>query len=231
MLAAEPHVFEEQLDVAGAGRGPSSAGRGRWSRRGMSLSTRNSDTWRGRAAGSVTADTMKKSENCPSLMKCFLPLSMPAVAALPGARPDRRGVGAGAGLGDRDRAGALAAHRGQQPALLLRGVALEQRLVDVAERAPDQDVLGVAELLLDQHRVDRGQAAAAVFGGNVHRVEAERASTSRRSRAPWPGRAARSPRSRLRAGSARFRRSGGPYRPASIVPRRDQTAWRLPDDG
>ena len=44
-------------------------------RRGMSLSTRNSETCRGFAAASVTADTMKKSENSPSLMKCFCPNS------------------------------------------------------------------------------------------------------------------------------------------------------------
>ena len=54
---------------------PSSAGRGRSVTPGRSLSTRNSDTCRGRAAGSVTAETTKKSEKRPSLMKCLLPLS------------------------------------------------------------------------------------------------------------------------------------------------------------
>ncbi len=40
---------------------------------GNPLSTRNSEMPRAFFSGSVTAETMKKSENAPSLMKCFEP--------------------------------------------------------------------------------------------------------------------------------------------------------------
>src|SRR5690606_6752 len=56
----------------------------------------------------------------------------------------------------------------------LLATAREQNLVDVAERPPDEDVAGMAELFLDQHGVERGEAAAAKFFRNVHGIEAER---------------------------------------------------------
>jgi hypothetical protein len=52
-------------------------------------------------------------------------------------------------------------------------LALQQRLVDVAEGAADQDVAGVAELLLAEDAVHRAQAAAAQRLGHVHRPQAQ----------------------------------------------------------
>ena len=107
-------------------------------------------------------------------MKCFRPDRTQPSACPHGAGFDAGRVGSGLRLGDRNRAGALALNGGQQPALLLRLAARQQHLVDVAEGAPDQNVSRAPELLLDEARVDRREAAAAVLLRNVRGVEAER---------------------------------------------------------
>src|SRR5450830_1678203 len=67
----------------------------------------------------------------------------------------------------------LDSHGGTQPALDLLALALEQGFIDGAEGAADQDVAGVAELLLAQDAVHHAQATAAMFGRDVEAVQAQ----------------------------------------------------------
>ena len=95
-------------------------------------------------------------------MKIFCPLSTQPSPSRVARRLDAGGVGSRARLGEADRERALAPHRGLQPALALQLVREQQHLVDIAECAADQDVGGVAELLLGEARVDRRKPAAAI---------------------------------------------------------------------
>jgi hypothetical protein len=83
------------------------------------------------------------------------------------------GIRSRARLGEAQRKRALAAHCGLQPACALLRRSQQQDLVHVAEGAPDENVAGMAELLLGEAGIDHGKAAAAILRGDIDRVEAD----------------------------------------------------------
>ena len=104
----------------------------------------------------------------------------PAIAVAAGARLQPGNVGAGIGLGHRDRADRLAADdRGQIFLLLLRRAA--QRDVDRRHVGMHQHRRGEAaegrtpEFLRPHHRRQRPHVGAAIFGRMAHAEKAERA--------------------------------------------------------
>lgn len=167
------HVVEEQLDVGRAAQphhglvlAHGQAGQG-------IVHQEHRDLF---AAGLVACFGRHQEEIAPQAIadEVLATVEHPAAVGLLARRgADALGVRARARFGDGDGAGALAPHRGAQPAFDLCAAALQQRLVDVAEGAADEDVAGVAELLFAEDAVHRAEAAAAVLGGHVQGVEAE----------------------------------------------------------
>ena len=76
-------------------------------------------------------------------------------------------------LGDGDGAGACALDGGLEPAIDLLAFAVQEGLIHIAKGAANDDVGGMAKLLLAQDAVQVGQASAAKVFGHVHAVQAQ----------------------------------------------------------
>ena len=150
-----------------------------------------------------------------------------AAVDLLGEGGDAGDVGAGAGLGDPQRADLLAGDARHQPALLLLlGAEVEDRRhrdrgVGVEPGGDAAGAAGAGQLLDPDRVVQVGAALAAV----APRGTSARGSRARRSARRARGGIRAPPPTRRRWARSPWRRSGGPSRAAPRAPRRTAAAW------
>ena len=205
------------LGPSAAPGAPSSGRRAGCRTPGVSAGTMNIDArWCGRASGSVTAMTMRKSAIEAFEENHLWPSMTHSSPSQDGARRQQRRVGAGARLGHRERRAEVAGEQRVQPALLLLvgagqredlGVARVRRLVAERDR---RVAASVPRISCMSPRLDLAEALAAEVGREVRRPQpalldpllqrGQRAVELRRARGR-ASRAARSPRGRTRPSS------------------------------
>ena len=144
---------------------------------GSDVSTMNSEIPRCPPSASVFATSVRKCARAPLVMNILRPLTRHTSPSRTRARPDRGDVGAGVGLGDRDRADLLAGDRGREPPVaLVVGAEVRERgrgHVGLHRDRHRDRARAAAGQLLDEHEAGREVAVAAAEARGV--VEAEEA--------------------------------------------------------